>query len=158
MLLTGLVLSMHTCSYCSGQEWQSHLGMCLLQGERSTPKEMTATHFEIVAAFTNQQWAPVPVLTLPTVMHHHCVLWKAKTHLLKNAKISHSATSREIPTHLTNTTEMFKITQYKRAELEERRTFGLTDLLFLLVSRIKEQIFHLPRQIPTQQWELLLRN
>lgn len=117
MLLTGLVLSIHTCSYCSGQkglccECQSHLRTCLLQGERSAPKEMTATHFKIVAAFTNQQWTPVPVLTH---RHFHSdappqYIGKAKTHLLKNAEIPHSATSREIPTKLTNTTETFKIT------------------------------------------------
>lgn len=81
---------------------------------------------------------------------------KAKTHLLKNAEILHSAASGEIPTKLTNTTETFKITQCKGVKLEEKRTFGLTDLLFLHASQIR--VFHLPRLIPTQQWELLLKN
>lgn len=72
---------------------------------------------------------------------------KAKTHLLKNAEILHSATSGEIPTKLTNTTETFKITQCKGVKLEGKRTFGLTDLLFLHASQIKERVFHLPRLI-----------
>lgn len=73
-------------------KWQSHLGKCLIQGERSAPKEMTATNFKIVAAFTNQQWVPVPVLTLrlSTVMHHHSVLWKSQDSFAKKMPRSHS--------------------------------------------------------------------
>lgn len=146
MLLSGLVFSMHTCSYCSGQKdlcckWQPHLGMCLLQGERSTPKEMTVTNFKIVPAFTNQQWAPVPLLVLRHFQSDaspQCTWGKAKTHLLKNTGILHSATSRGLPTKLNNTTKTLKITQCKGVELEEKGTFVLADLLFQHASQIKE--------------------
>lgn len=60
--------------------------------EMISPKEMTATNFKIVAAFTNQQWAPVPVLTLrfSTVMHHHSVLWKRQDSFAKKMPRSHT--------------------------------------------------------------------